>query len=89
MRQAIQTKFFGPTNTRGARVKASAQVGSVVIPYDYSLFGQERAHAEAAKRLAARYGWGGRWFGGANADGKGYTFVCVDSTTADFEVVWD
>jgi hypothetical protein len=88
MRQAIQTKFFGRTNTRGARVKASAQVGSVVIPYDYSLV-QEGAHAEAAKRLAARYGWGGRWFGGVNADGKGYTFVCVDSTEADFELVGD
>jgi hypothetical protein len=48
-----------------------------------------RAAWEAAKRLAARYGWGGRWFGGANADGKGYTFVCVDSTDADFEVVGD
>lgn len=26
--QAIETKYLGPTNTRGSRIKASAQAGS-------------------------------------------------------------
>lgn len=31
MKQAIVTKFLGPTNYRGSRVKATCQAGSVTI----------------------------------------------------------
>lgn len=31
MRQAISTKYIGPTNYRSARVKASCEAGSVTV----------------------------------------------------------
>ena len=34
--QAIQTKFLGPTNTKGSRVKAICWLTSVVVSWDYS-----------------------------------------------------
>lgn len=76
MRQAIETKYFGPTNHRGARVKASAQAGSVTIPWDDAL-DVVANHAAAARALIRKYDWQehGKWFGGANVDGTGYTFV--------------
>lgn len=78
MRQAITTKYLGPTNHRGARVKATAQAGSVTVPWDHALGPQEN-HAEAAKALVAKYGWPRDvpWYGGATDDG--YAFVLGDS----------
>ena len=35
--QAIQTKFLGPTNTRGSRVKATCWLKSVTIAWDHAL----------------------------------------------------
>jgi hypothetical protein len=31
---AIKTKYLGPTNTRGARIKASCDAGSVTCPWE-------------------------------------------------------
>jgi hypothetical protein len=47
MSQAIITKFLGPTNTRGARIKATCWHGSVIVPYDYSAFRPHRVAAQA------------------------------------------
>lgn len=54
--QAIQTKFFGPTNTKGSRVKATAPQGSVTVGYDHALDG-EGNHVAAAHALKAKLGW--------------------------------
>ena len=32
----VTTKFYGPTSTRGARVKVTTRNGSKFVPYDYS-----------------------------------------------------
>ena len=48
--QAIKTKFIGPTNTRGARIKASCEAGEVTIPYPYGL-DVIAAHRSAARAL--------------------------------------
>jgi hypothetical protein len=74
--QAITTKYFGPTNTRGARIKASCPAGSVSVPYDDEL-NTEEMHTAAFKVLVAKLGWTtpsyGNWFiGGTQA---GYVFV--------------
>lgn len=74
LRQAITTRYLGPTNHHGARIKATAQAGSVTVPYDHEL-NPEGAHAKAAMALADKWGWGGRWVGGATA--TGYAFVDV------------
>jgi len=55
---AIKTKYLGPTDYRGARIKASAMDSynrderkkSVTIPYDYG-FTHERLHRDAAELL--------------------------------------
>ena len=46
----IRTKYLGPTNTRGSRIKATNGDRSVTIPYPYEL-NIEAAHAEAAEKL--------------------------------------
>ena len=54
---SIQTKFLGPTNHRGDRIKATSMATwgggkkpSVTIPYDYGLTNEEN-HREAATKL--------------------------------------
>jgi hypothetical protein len=47
----IRTKYLGPTDTRGARIKAWSGETSVTIPYPYEL-STEDAHTEAASKLA-------------------------------------
>lgn len=54
--QAIITKYIGPTNSRGSRIKASASAGSVTIGYDDAL-GVEDNHHAAALALAIKMGW--------------------------------
>ena len=78
MYQAITTKFLGPTNHRGSRVKARAQVGSITIPWDYALSVDDN-HKAAAQALARKWGWSGHWIGGATYTNDGHTFVKVDS----------
>jgi hypothetical protein len=47
---AIQTKYLGPTNSRGARITASAKSFKVIIPYPYELDGVA-CHFNAVKAL--------------------------------------
>ncbi len=76
MRQAIQTKYLGPTDNRGARVKAMCDAGSHTVPWDHAADVTDN-HTLAAKALADRLGWVGQWLGGALGDG--YVYVCADS----------
>jgi hypothetical protein len=76
MTQAIKTKFLSPTNYKGARVKASAWAGSVIISYDHS-HDAPQAHWQAAKTLIEKLGWndGNPWVQGGSPDCTGYYFV--------------
>lgn len=76
MRQAIVTKFHGQTNTRGSRITARAEAGSVTVDYDHALNAGDN-HLAAARRLAEKLDWQGDWFGGGLPSG-GYCFVCAD-----------
>lgn len=51
MKQAIVTKYLAPTNSRGGRVKATAQAGSVTVPLDAALDVADN-HRKAAWVLA-------------------------------------
>lgn len=73
-RQGIQTRYFGPTNTKGARVKVWAQAGARYISWDHAL-NADANHAAACQKFADEWGWTGRWIGGQMPDGKGYLFV--------------
>ena len=45
--QAIITKFLGPTDTKGSRIKAFADAGSVTIGYPHELSGEDAFRAAA------------------------------------------
>lgn len=78
--QAIITKFIGPTNTRGARIKATWQRfdGEVkrVLSYDHKVSERDN-HAAAAMALVREYSDGGNnWTAGELPNG-GYAFVML------------
>lgn len=77
--QAIVTKYFGPGNVRGSRVKATCQAGSVTVPWDDAL-NSDGNHTMAARKLAFKLGWNrkeyyGKMVMGAMPDGSGNVFV--------------
>lgn len=81
--QAITTKYLGPTNFRGGRIKASAAAGSMTMPYEHGA-GIERNHAMAVQALANKYGWSSRWAQGGMPCGSGYCFVAFDGANPAF-----
>ena len=52
--QAIHTKYLPATDTRGSRIKATCERGSITIPYPHELSGDE-CHREAVRRLLERF----------------------------------
>ena len=54
--QAITTRYHGPTNVRGSRIKATAAAGSITLGYDHALT-LDGNHEAAAKALANKFGW--------------------------------
>lgn len=72
MRQAIITKYMGPTDFRGSRVKATAEAGSITIGWDDAL-NVDGNHLKAAKALQAKFGWTDDLIGGSYKNG--YVFV--------------
>lgn len=54
--QAITTRFLGPTNHHGSRIKATCDAGSITLPWDHSL-NSEGNHDAAAKALIRKLGW--------------------------------
>ena len=80
--QSIETRFLGPTNSRGSRYKATAEAGSITVSADYRL-GCEQNHERAARMLIDKLGWWhdsergdryGDWYGGGTK--TGYVYVC-------------
>lgn len=61
--QAIQTKFLCPTNSRGARIKATCAAGSITISYPHELSDQA-SHRKAAEALVSKLGWIDPHYGG-------------------------
>ena len=73
--KAIPVKYLGPTNSRAARVKASAggTQGNVTLPFRYDL-SMEQNVAAAVDELLLRYEWDNPYALGALSDG---TYVAV------------
>lgn len=87
--QAITTKYIGPTNFRGSRVKATAQAGSVTIPWDCAHNADEN-HRLAARILATKLGWNyAEWISGWNHNGDMVWICDVCSVNERFEVAPD
>jgi hypothetical protein len=54
--QAIITKYLAPTNSLGARIKATAAAGSITVGWNYSSSEFSNHHA-AAFALASKLDW--------------------------------
>ena len=81
---AIQTKWLGPTDYRGSRVKAFTESRlNVTVHWDHAL-NVEDNHRAAARALAEKMGWDGKWIGGATE--HGYAFVQASEWSPWFEV---
>jgi hypothetical protein len=52
--QAIITKYLGPTNSRGARIKAECERGKIFFPFPYELSGDE-VHRAAVHALVEKF----------------------------------
>lgn len=79
-RQAITTRFCGPTGTRPSRVIARCDAGSLTWEWDDSR-GVVENHAAAARELARRLGWygaPGALPGHIGATRTGYVVVFID-----------
>lgn len=55
-RQAIVTRYHGPTDTRGSRVSARCAAGRVTVPWDHAL-DVPGNHAAAVAALVRKLGW--------------------------------
>lgn len=88
MRQAIVTKYLGPTNHRGSRILVKAQAGRMTVPWDHALDSDDN-HTAAAYQYAKAKGWIGqeahaqRWAlaGGGLPDGTGNCYVLITLPT--------
>lgn len=78
MRQAITTKYLGPTNYRSARVKATCQAGSLITTWNHALNVNDN-HDIAVHNLANKLGWTGLWIGGALPKGDGNCYVLTEA----------
>lgn len=75
--QAIITKFYGPTNSKGARIKAECAAGKIFVSYEYGMNTQDN-HWNAAKALINKLEWNewdSNWICGGSPDATGFVFV--------------
>lgn len=73
IRQAIQTRYHGPTDHRGSRVIASCQAKRITLDWDHAL-DTDQNHLAAAVALIEQLSWPGVLTGGVLADGS-YAWV--------------
>lgn len=73
--KAIETRYHGPTDHRGARIIASDSDGNrVTIGYPHELSG-EAVHRKAAEALRDKMGWTGELIAGGTKHGYCFVFV--------------
>lgn len=72
--KTILTKYMGPTNCRGSKIKASDEDGNTVtLPYD-SAKNSNDCHLEAAVALCQKMDWIGKLHGGHTKAGMVWVF---------------
>lgn len=85
--KTIVTKYYGPTNTLGARIvaKSKPKGEGTIFGYDHALSAEEN-HNAAALRLMDKLDWSGVMRGGGFAEG---TMVWVFDDDASPTIVRD
>lgn len=76
--QCITTKYLGPTNTRGARIRAMTVNGKNFATTSYPHEDSRNAHALAALKLARKLGWTGTLIEGSTPTGSVFVFANGD-----------
>ena len=72
--QAITTKFIGPTNSLGPRIKATSGGGhTLTVPVDDTVI-VRLSHAKAALQLARKLGWEGTLIEGSTKEGMVFVY---------------
>lgn len=83
--KAITTKFFGPTNFRGSRVKASDGDGQqITLGWEHALSSEEN-HDRAALALCAKMNWPGKLVRGWIK--KGYVYCFIERPNGKFKPI--
>ena len=78
--KAISTKYIGPTNFKGSRIKAyDCDNNHVTISYPHELSGED-VYRKAAEALRDKMEWKGELIGGGTKEG--YVFVFKQQLTA-------
>ena len=75
MRQAIETRYYGPTNHRDARVRAKCDAKTIWVDWDYALESSDN-HIAAATELAKQLNWPAILKSGSV--GNGYYHILAD-----------
>ena len=74
---AIHTKYYGPTDSDGSKIRATDGRGNkVTIPYPHELSDVD-CYAKAAKMLCKKMEWKGTLVAGGTQ--SGYVFCFTDS----------
>jgi len=80
--QAIRTRYSGPTNTRGSRITAKCEAGTLTLPYNHALSTWQN-HATVAAQLLARLNWGKPYAGGEFGNDYYWTAVIINEAWND------
>ncbi len=94
LRQAIETKYLGPTTYKGSRVRARCEAKTRYYHWDDSLNVDEN-HISAANRLFKELGWNKNGKGKENAALVGggikhtYVFVSVEKLASGLLREWE
>lgn len=82
MRQGITTRYIGPSNVKGSRIKATARKADRARGWkemshtrSYQYRSSQEEHTLAAQELATKLGWHGLWIGGGKPEEDGYHYV--------------
>lgn len=76
--QTIETRYIGPTDTKGSRIKATSAGGhSVTIPYNDAASASD-CHAAAVRALMEKLDWHGRMIGDHTKRGMVWVWVNDD-----------
>jgi hypothetical protein len=74
--KSIETRYIGPSNTRGSRIMATDCGDHRIYVSADSALSNEYLHWDAAQTLARKLGWTGDMVAGGTK--QGYVFVFAD-----------
>ena len=77
IRQAIRTRYHGPTDTKGSRISAKCAARTLYVSYDSALNSEEN-HAAACAALVKAMGWDSEHYGSRIGGGFENDYFWVD-----------